>query len=84
MVRFLAFGLHCRLTSCTDFTTGDIQCLTEKFWHFHQDMIHTLDSAAFSLLAIQYNLCVGTLAPFLEHRPDLKAIVEPLLSFDIS
>ncbi|OGM41715.1 acyl-CoA oxidase [Aspergillus bombycis] len=66
------------------FTTGDIQHLTDKFWQFHQDMIHTLDSAAFSLLAIQYNLCVGTLAPFLEHRADLKAIVEPLLSFEIS
>ncbi|KAB8262926.1 hypothetical protein BDV32DRAFT_136331 [Aspergillus pseudonomiae] len=80
----LAYHRARAIAKLYDFTTGDIQCLTEKFWHFHQDMIHTLDSAAFSLLAIQYNLCVGTLAPFLEHRPDLKAIVEPLLSFDIS
>ncbi|GAB1196221.1 hypothetical protein APSETT444_005489 [Aspergillus pseudonomiae] len=80
----LAYHRARAIAKLYDFTTGDIQCLTEKFWHFHQDMIHTLDSAAFSLLAIQYNLCVGTLAPFLEHRPDLKAVVEPLLSFDIS
>ncbi|RMZ45258.1 hypothetical protein AFCA_010407 [Aspergillus flavus] len=66
------------------FKVDDILYLSDKFWKFHQDMIHTQDSAAFSLLAIQFNLCVGTLAPFLRHREDLECLIEPLLNFEIS
>ncbi|KAE8165760.1 hypothetical protein BDV40DRAFT_285961 [Aspergillus tamarii] len=66
------------------FKMEDILYLSDRFWQFHQDMIHTLDSAAFSLLAIQYNLCVGTLAPFLQHRTDLESLIQPLLSFEVS
>ncbi|KAE8326404.1 hypothetical protein BDV39DRAFT_193685 [Aspergillus sergii] len=66
------------------FKVEDILYLSDKFWKFHQDMIHTQDSAAFSLLAIQFNLCVGTLAPFLRHREDLECLIEPLLNFEVS
>ncbi|KAB8248171.1 hypothetical protein BDV35DRAFT_379213 [Aspergillus flavus] len=66
------------------FKVEDILYLSDNFWKFHQDMIHTQDSAAFSLLAIQFNLCVGTLAPFLRHREDLECLIEPLLNFEIS
>ncbi|KAF7622450.1 hypothetical protein AFLA_008987 [Aspergillus flavus NRRL3357] len=66
------------------FKVEDILYLSDKFWKFHQDMIHTQDLAAFSLLAIQFNLCVGTLAPFLRHREDLECLIEPLLNFEIS
>lgn len=73
-----------RLIWYTAFKMEDILYLSDRFWQFHQDMIHTLDSAAFSLLAIQYNLCVGTLAPFLQHRADLESLIQPLLSFEVS
>ncbi|KAB8238775.1 acyl-CoA dehydrogenase NM domain-like protein [Aspergillus alliaceus] len=66
------------------FNTDDVLRLTGKFWEFHQDLIHTRDSAAFTLLAIQYNLCAGTLAPFLKGRADLRSLMEKLLSFEVS
>ena len=62
----------------------DVLELTPRFWHCHREMINALDMAAFTLITIQYNLCVGTLAPFLPDRPDLEELVTRILSFDVS
>ncbi|KAE8353841.1 acyl-CoA dehydrogenase NM domain-like protein [Aspergillus coremiiformis] len=66
------------------FRTEDILHLTDKFWQLHQDLITTRDSAAITLLTIQYNLCAGILAPFLNGRADLHALMQKLLTFEVS
>lgn len=40
--------------------------------------------AAFTLITIQYNLAAGTLAPFIEKRPDLQELMDKILSFEVS
>ncbi|KAK9238581.1 acyl-CoA dehydrogenase/oxidase C-terminal, partial [Lipomyces kononenkoae] len=66
------------------FTVKDVLELTPKFWQYHQDLINPVDMAAFTLITIQYNLCVGTLAPFLSGRGDLQLLMEQILNFDVS
>lgn len=46
-------------------------------------MIATRDPTAFTIATIHLNLCVGTLANFVSHRPDLSDLVEKLVNFDI-
>ncbi|SPJ75440.1 related to acyl-CoA oxidase [Fusarium torulosum] len=38
---------------------------------------------AFIIVAIQVNLCIGTLCPFVKGRPDLQDLLDKLLNFDI-
>ncbi|EXM12914.1 hypothetical protein FOTG_18612 [Fusarium oxysporum f. sp. vasinfectum 25433] len=38
---------------------------------------------AFIIVAIQVNLCIGTLCSFVKGRPDLQDLVDKLLNFDI-
>ncbi|KAH6847171.1 hypothetical protein B0I37DRAFT_341176 [Chaetomium sp. MPI-CAGE-AT-0009] len=61
----------------------DIRDLTEKFWASNCDLIATRDPTAFVILTIHVNLCIGTLANFIEERPDLVDLLEGLLNFDI-
>ncbi|KLO09038.1 acyl-CoA oxidase, partial [Schizopora paradoxa] len=67
-----------------DFTLRDILTLTEKFWQMPADLIAVIDASAMILLTIQYNLAAGTLAPFVERRPDLRPLMNRILKFDIS
>lgn len=46
-------------------------------------MIAARDMTAFIIVAIQINLCVGTLCSFVKGRPDIQDLVEKLLNFDI-
>ncbi|TCD65983.1 hypothetical protein EIP91_001930 [Steccherinum ochraceum] len=62
-------------------TMTDLLNLTPKFWDFHMDPVIALDSAAFTIMTIQYNLCAGTIARFAIQRPDLAAVVRDLLQF---
>ncbi|KAG1819095.1 acyl-CoA dehydrogenase NM domain-like protein [Suillus subaureus] len=65
-------------------TLHDILDLTQKFWDMHIDPIVVLDGAAFTLLTIQYNLVVGTLAQYAATtRPDLISLVEGILRWDV-
>ncbi|KLO15450.1 acyl-CoA dehydrogenase NM domain-like protein [Schizopora paradoxa] len=65
-------------------TPHDVTALTEKFWAVTADNIFAIDSSAIILLTIQYNLAAGTLAPFAEHRPELRPLLDQMLNFDIS
>ncbi|KAL5048226.1 hypothetical protein BDW71DRAFT_205763 [Aspergillus fruticulosus] len=65
-------------------TAEDILHLTPRFWRMHYDPISAFDFSAHTLLTIQYNLAAGTLAPFLKNRPDLKEVMDRILSFDVS
>ncbi|KAK2684375.1 hypothetical protein QWA68_016721 [Fusarium oxysporum] len=64
----------------------DIENLTPKFWDFQFDsngVIAARDMTAFIIVAIQVNLCIGTLCSFVKGRPDLQDLVDKLLNFDI-
>ncbi|KAF8587129.1 acyl-CoA dehydrogenase NM domain-like protein [Ramaria rubella] len=65
-------------------TWRDCVELTPKFWELHMDNIMALDTAAFTLLTIQYNLTLGTLGRFAGDRPDLHPLLEKIARFDVS
>ncbi|CDM35884.1 hypothetical protein DTO013E5_5396 [Penicillium roqueforti] len=65
-------------------TLKDVLYITPKFWKLHREPLLTLDGGAFTLLSIQCNLFVGTLAPFALKRPELQRILQSALDFDIS
>jgi hypothetical protein len=61
----------------------DISHLSPRFWALHSDPVLCLDGAASTLLTIQYNLCLGTLSPFLKERKDLLPLAAALLKYRI-
>ncbi|OQD95975.1 hypothetical protein PENVUL_c100G04078 [Penicillium vulpinum] len=65
-------------------TIQDVLQLTPKFFKMHMHDIAVLDGGAFTLLTIQCNLFVGTVAPFATNRPELQTIMQAALKFDIS
>ncbi|KAI3296062.1 hypothetical protein DTO002I6_3745 [Penicillium roqueforti] len=65
-------------------TLKDVLYITPKFWKLHREPLLTLDGGAFTLLSIQCNLFVGTLAPFALKRPELQRILQSALDFDLS
>lgn len=62
----------------------DIASLSPKFWKLQTDPIAAVDGGALTLISIQYNLFVGTVAPFATTRPDLHGILQRALNFEIS
>jgi hypothetical protein len=62
----------------------DILSLSPKFWKLHTDPIAAVDGGALTLISIQYNLFVGTVAPFATSRPELQRILQRALCFDVS
>ncbi|KUL91691.1 hypothetical protein ZTR_01050 [Talaromyces verruculosus] len=65
-------------------TVEDIVTLGPKFWKLQTDLISAVDGGALTLISIQYNLFVGTVAPFAAKRPDLHWILQRALKFEIS
>jgi alkylation response protein AidB-like acyl-CoA dehydrogenase len=57
--------------------------MTPKFWSMHLDPNISLDYGLFTILAAQINLTVGTLARYLNSRPDLVPLVSALLKGDV-
>ncbi|PCG96142.1 hypothetical protein PENOC_074270 [Penicillium occitanis (nom. inval.)] len=80
----LAYKRARAIARAYDFTVKDIAALSPKFWTYHRDLINPADMAAFTLITIQYNLAAGTLAPFIEKRPDLQELMDKILSFEVS
>ncbi|KAI0744987.1 acyl-CoA dehydrogenase NM domain-like protein [Earliella scabrosa] len=64
-----------------DMKIDDLLSLSAKFWQLHNDPVVLLDGAAFTLLAIQFNLCAGTIARYSRRRQDLIPIIDDLLRF---
>lgn len=65
-------------------TLEDVLKLTPKFWKLHADPLLVLDGGALTMLSIQYNLFVGTVAPFALSRPELQPVLQQAMNFDIS
>jgi hypothetical protein len=47
-------------------------------------MLTAMDGGAINLVSVQYNLFVGTVAPFAATQPKLELIVQQAINFDIS
>ena len=62
----------------------DVTTLSEKFWELAADFIGAIDPSTTIFLTIQYNLAAGTLAPFVDGRPELRPLMTKILNFDIS
>ncbi|KAG7441051.1 acyl-CoA dehydrogenase NM domain-like protein [Guyanagaster necrorhizus] len=65
-------------------TAEDILNVTPRYWEFHNDPLIVMDVSVATLLTIHFNLCIGTLAMYLDRRPDLKETIDRLLSFEWS
>lgn len=68
----------------TGLTVSDILYMTPKFCKMHLQPLVALDGGALTLLTIQTNLFIGTLAPFALQRPELHSILQAALNFEIS
>ena len=66
------------------FNIDDILELTPRFWDMHKDGIMLNDIGAHAMLSIQYNLVVGTIAPYTHQHPDIDILLQKLMDFDIS
>lgn len=68
-------------------TTEDILTLSPKFWNFHlgSGIPWVRDTAAFVLLMIHWNACMGTIASFTRdgQRPDLLPLLKSLECFEV-
>ncbi|KAJ6480441.1 acyl-CoA dehydrogenase NM domain-like protein [Mycena sanguinolenta] len=65
-------------------TAHDLISLSPKFWAMHTSNMTTVDAAATILLTIQYNLAAGTIAPWVDKRPELRPIFEKIMNFEVS
>jgi acyl-CoA oxidase len=64
-------------------TFDDILNLTPKFWSLCTHPIVTLDGGAVLLMSVQLNLGVGTIAPYVHGRPDLRKLVDDILAWRV-
>ncbi|KAJ5379717.1 acyl-CoA dehydrogenase NM domain-like protein [Penicillium cataractarum] len=62
----------------------DVVEMTPAFWKLHMDMLTIMDGGAINLVSVQYNLFVGTVAPFVATHPELPSIIQKALRVDIS
>jgi acyl-CoA oxidase len=63
-------------------TLQDVVELRPRFWDFHRHFIASVDTAALTILAIHWNLCIGTIGKFAKNRPELHPLLEQLINFD--
>lgn len=62
----------------------DVLHLTPKFWNMTLSYASIRDMAVMTILAIHWNLCLGTISPYLAARPDLKSILMELERFTVN
>ena len=62
----------------------DVLHLRPAFWKLQTDPLAAVDGGALTLISIQYNLFVGTVAPFALTRPELQPILQRAINFDVS
>ncbi|RPD57016.1 hypothetical protein L226DRAFT_491028 [Lentinus tigrinus ALCF2SS1-7] len=65
-----------------DLTTKDVLDCSDKFWALQSDPRLPFDLACYTIIAAHVGLAIGTLAKYVDHRPDIAALVNSLLKFD--
>ncbi|GJJ06007.1 hypothetical protein Clacol_000194 [Clathrus columnatus] len=66
-----------------ELTASDILHFSPRYWELLTDPILSMDGSVVTLLAIQYNLCIGTLVNFVESRPDIEKVISEALDYRI-
>ncbi|PYH96550.1 acyl-CoA dehydrogenase NM domain-like protein [Aspergillus ellipticus CBS 707.79] len=72
------------LAEAYDLNIKDVVYISPRLWQLHTDLIGAMDGGTTTLVSIQYNLFVGTVAPFAATRPDLQPILQRAMKFDVS
>ena len=62
----------------------DVLNLSPRFWKLHADPVNARMGAAATLIGSQYNLVVGTIAPYVKRQPGLAPLLQRLMDFDVS
>jgi hypothetical protein len=71
-------------SSLIGLTVQDVLTMSPKFWKLHADPISIRMGAAIVLIGSQYNLVVGTIAPYVKQQPSLTPLLQQLMDFDVS
>ncbi|OTA93966.1 hypothetical protein M434DRAFT_11192 [Hypoxylon sp. CO27-5] len=64
-------------------TVDDIVEMRPKFWEFNRHLVVMRDSSASTILAIHWNLCIGTIGKFARNRQDLQPLLHDLQHFNV-
>ncbi|RAH67624.1 acyl-CoA dehydrogenase NM domain-like protein [Aspergillus aculeatinus CBS 121060] len=72
------------LAHAYNLTLDDVVNTTPRFWKLHIDLLTAMDGGAINLVSVQYNLFVGTVAPFAATQPELAWVIHQAMKFDIS
>jgi hypothetical protein len=75
--------MHFLTKRSTGLSIDDVARLSDKFWDLHRDYMMQADTAAGTLLTIQYNLAAGTLTQYLPERSDLECLIEDILTWKV-
>ncbi|KFZ24000.1 hypothetical protein V502_01521 [Pseudogymnoascus sp. VKM F-4520 (FW-2644)] len=62
-------------------TVADVSHLSNRFFEAHRAAWAARDSAAYVILTIHWNLCIGTIASF--RREDLRSLLDDLQNFKL-
>jgi acyl-CoA oxidase len=65
-----------------DLSAADVLNVTPKFWSLVLDPISPLDFGCYTIIGVNVNLAIGTIARYLPERPDLEPLVKSMLSLD--
>ncbi|KAI5918420.1 hypothetical protein F4810DRAFT_692267 [Camillea tinctor] len=63
-------------------TVEDVVDIKPKFCDFHKNILCARDLSVVIVLAIHWNLCIGTIGKYARSRPDLVPILKKLEKFD--
>ncbi|KAJ3537256.1 hypothetical protein NMY22_g5662 [Coprinellus aureogranulatus] len=69
--------------SILELTPDSIHQLTDRWWGIQLDPILAVDTAVWDILAMQLNLVAGTIAMYVEERPDLRVLLDRALRFEV-
>ncbi|KAI1418323.1 putative acyl-CoA oxidase [Hypoxylon sp. FL1857] len=64
-------------------TVDDVVEMKPNFWKFNRHPVAMSDTAVSTILAIHWNLCIGTIGKFARERQDLKPLLQDLQSFNV-
>ncbi|TFK37276.1 hypothetical protein BDQ12DRAFT_685596 [Crucibulum laeve] len=62
----------------------DVLHCSQKYWNLHLDPMNGFDGAAVTFWTLQLNLSGGTLAAYVKDRPDLAALWDNVINFDVT
>ncbi|KAL4921500.1 acyl-CoA dehydrogenase NM domain-like protein [Aspergillus aurantiobrunneus] len=80
----LTYARARKICEVYNLTAEDVRYLSPRFWRLQTDLIGAVDFGAMTLVSIQYNLFIGTVAPFAATCPDLYTLLQRAIRFEVS